>query len=401
MEPTNVEESVFSAAMGNTLQWALGTPVSAAHYTLTFMVIVFGGAYLFQFSANTFNARRYGWVFTGPAWGLGLFGVLFGMTWLLVNQPASLANSSRWVTAGLGGAIGVVVFAAPIAKFVMSMSYGAAVSVWISTLVAASVVVGGSSIFGAGILGSKPKVLHWQGDVRLRDGDNSLWKKVSDKRRILNEKWWLATQPKSAAIVDVRGHQILLMPGSTIRIDAIGDEPKVTLHQGTMYSRTSMSANRNMGYATATAGFKVSNGDLVIAAGRANTSAVVADGAVYSGYNVYDADTVVKEGHYVVIGAASIPNPKPVSQQYREQLDRLTRYFENPFSAPNRAMISGEPVASEEEDKKEEKEAEKPEPMSDEEKMSAPAPAEDLAPPAEIPPPPAPDKAPASAPDAD
>ena len=380
MQEATAGESVFSTAMGNTLQWALGMPVSAAHYSLTFLLIAVGGAYVYQFSASTFNARRWGWAFAGPSWALGLFGILFGMTWMLVNQPESLANSSRMVTAGIGALAAIVIFAGPLTMLLMSVSYGAAVSVWLSTMVAAMVVVGGSSLVGAGMLGSKPKVLHWQGEVQLRDGPNSLWKEVGPKRRILNEKWWLATKPASAAIVYVRGHQILLMPDSVIRIDDIGDEhPTVTLIQGRMYSRTSMAASRNMRYGTMTAGFKVSNGDIMIAAGRANTSAVVSDGAVYSGMNIHDATTVVREGHYVVIGAASIPNPKPVSQDYREQLNQLTRYFENPFSAANRALISGKPVESKEE-KSEEKGAEKPAPMPETDGKEMPPP-ENLAPP--------------------
>jgi hypothetical protein len=348
MQDATAGESIFSTAMGNTLQWALGTPVSAAQYSLTFLIVVLGGAYVFQFSASTFNARRWGWTFTGPSWGLGLLGVLTGMTWMLVHQPESLANSSRPITALAGALLAVVVLAAPLTMLLMSISYGAAVSVWLSTLVAAAVVVMGGSVFGAGMLAGKPKVLHWQGEVQVRDGDNSLWKEVGPKRRIMNEKWWLTTKPASAAIVYVRGHQILVMPESLIRIDDIGDEPKVTLFQGRMYSRTSMAASRNMRYATTSAGFKVSNGDVLIAASRANTSAVVADGAIYSGMNVSDATTVVREGQFVVIGAAGIPNPKPVSEEYRQQLEQLTRYFENPFSAPNREMISGKPAAAKE-----------------------------------------------------
>lgn len=398
MQEATAEASIFSTALGNTLQWALGTPVNAAHYSLTFLIIALGGAYLFQFSASTFNARRWGWVFTGPSWGLGLFGVLFGMTWMLVNQPDSLANSSRLVTAGIGALVAVVIFAAPLTMLVMSISYGAAVSVWLSTLAAAGIVVAGSGVFGAGMLGGKPKVLHWQGDVQLRDGDNSLWKKVSDKRRIMNEKWWLTTKSGSAAIVYVRGHQILVMPDSAIRIDDIGDEPMVTLFQGRMFSRTSMAASRNMRYATPSAGFKVSNGDLLIAATRANTSAVVSDGAVYSGANVFDATTVVRAGQYVVIGTAGIPNPKPVSQEYQAQLEQLTRYFENPFSEPNRALISGEPVAAKKPEAADEKPAAKPaanSPEAPEAPATGPAPAASLAPPAEIP---APTNAPAAPP---
>lgn len=388
MQETTTGESVFSSALGNTLQWALGTPVSAAHYSLTFLLVVVGGAYVFQFSASTFNARRYAWAFTGPSWGFGLLGVLLGMTWMLVNQPDSLADSSRLLSAGIGGGVAVLVFSAPLTMLLMSITYGAAVSVWLSTLLGAVIVVAGSGVFGAGMLGGKPKVLHWQGDVQIKDGDNSLWKKVSDQRRVMNEKWWLTTRAGSAAIVYVRGHQILVMPGSVIRIDEIGDEPKVTLHQGSMYSRTSMAASQKMRFATPSAGFKVSNGDLLIAAGRANTSAVVADGAVYAGINVFDASMVVREGHFVVIGASGMPNPKPVSEEYSQRLAALTRYFENPFSTVNRALISGDQVKSEDD----EKERKEPSPEKTE-TTNAPMPSidlmptENLAPPDKIPPP--------------
>jgi len=359
MQNAPAAESVFSSAMSNTLQWALGYPVNSGHYAMTFLLMALGGAFLFQNLAATFNARRYAWVFTGPCWALGLFTVVWGMTTALVNQPESLAGSARWMTCGLGALLAVAVICGPVTMLVMSMTYGAAVSIWITSLGAAAIVSGASQLVGASMSQGQPRVLHWEGRVGVRDKTTTPWKPMNDERRVLEEGFMVQVGLKSAAILLVEGHQILLLPGTEIRIPKTGAEPKVVLAQGTMFSRTTMSANRNMAFETATAGFKISNGSVLISTGRGRTSAVVSDGGVRAGRNIFEADTLVKKGHYIIYSSTLDTMPQPVSKEYREQLDRLNRYFENPFSDANRAMITGEKSGEEErkEEKKEEKKA--------------------------------------------
>lgn len=352
-ESATADGSVFSGAMSNTLQWALGFPVSDGHYALTFMLILFGGAYLFQYSATTFNARRYGWVFTGPSWGIGLFAVVIGMTVALINQPESLAGSSRIVTAGLGALIAILVVAAPLTMGLMSFSYAAAASVWITCLIAGAIAVGGSSLIGSGLIQGKPKVLHFQGKVTVRKTRTAPPRDVTDKKRVLDQGATVITGLKSAAIVNVRGHHVLMLPGTTIYIADTGEVPRVTLEQGRIFTRATMSGSSKMQFETRTAGFKVSSADMIIGLTRAGTAAVVAKGAMYAGNNVHDAEQVVKAGHVIVLGGGG-GLPVPVSDEYLADLDRLTRYFENPFSAPNRALITGEVI------KKKEEEPEKP-----------------------------------------
>lgn len=357
------------------MQWALGYPVNAGHYALTFLIIAVGGAYLYQGMASTFNARRYAWVFTGPSWGVGLFAIVIGMSVALVNQPESLAGSSRFLTCGLGAIGAILLVCAPVTMLAMSMSYGAAASVWATVVGGAVLVATGSSLVGSGMTDGKPKVLHWQGSVSVRDKITTPWKPMNDERRVLDEGTMIAAGPASAAIIMVAGHQILMLPGSALRIPSIGEEPLVRLDQGSMFSRTTVAANRNMAFETSRAGFKVSNGHLLIAAGSRATSAVVAEGGVHAGHSVFEAETVLKKGQFMLVGSGFDTMPKPVSSEYRDQLARLTRYFENPFSAANRALISGEKVPEKEEKKEEKKEEMKPaEPAP--EKSGEPMPAE-------------------------
>ena len=365
-EPSAAAGSVFSNAMSNTMQWALGFPVSDGHYALTFMLIVFGGAYLFQYSAATFNARRYAWLFTAPSWAGGLFAILIGMTSALVNQPESLAESSRLVTAGLGALIAIIVVAAPLTMGLMSFSYGAAASVWVTCMIAAGIVVSGSSLIGSGLIQGKPKVLHMQGKVSVRKTRTAPPRAVTDKKRVLDEGASVLTDAKSAAIVNVRGHHVLMLPNTAIHIASTGEKPKVILEQGRIFSRAMMAGSSKMQFETRSAGFKVSSADLIIGLTRGGTAAVVAKGAMYAGNNVHDAETVVKEGNVIVMGAGG-GLPTPVSDEYLADLARLTRYFENPFSAPNRALITGEKVAKKEEEKPKPKAPEPEKPKSPDE----------------------------------
>lgn len=360
MQTTAAAESVFSSAMSNNMQWALGYPVNSGHYALTFLLIAVGGAFLFQNLASTFNARRYAWVFTGPCWALGLFAILIGMSSALVNQPDGLAGSARWLTCGLGAAVAIAVVCGPVTMFVMSMGYGAAVSIWATSMGAAAIISGGSQLIGAGMSQGQPKVLHWDGTVGVRDRATTPWKKMNDDRRVLDEGYMVQVGPASAAIVLVEGHQILLLPGTEIRVPKTGEEPKVVLAQGTIFSRTTMSANRNMAFETATAGFKISNGCVLLATGRGRTSAVVSEGGIKAGRNVFETETLVKKGHYIIFNATMDTQPQPVSKEYKDQLARLNRYFENPFSDVNRAIITGEKVEKKDEEKKEDKKEEKP-----------------------------------------
>lgn len=348
-------ETVFSSAMSNTTQWALGYPVSAGHYALTFLLVVVGGAYLFQTLASTFNARRYAWLFAGPSWGIGLFAIVIGMSSALVNQPEGMAGSSRFVTCLLGAVIAIVAVAAPVTMGIMSVGYGAAVSIWLTIMVCVGIVGAGSTIVGAGTIQGSPKVLHWQGDVHLRDDSTPVPKRMSDDRRILEEGARLITSPKSAAIVMVRGHQLLVLPDSIIRIASLDDKPKIALERGRMFSRTSMAADRNMSFETATAGFKVSNASVLLITATRGTWAIVADGGIYSGRTVFEAENVVKKGQFAIVGPAGAPPPAPIADEYKETLEQLTRYFENPFSEPNRALISGAKIRSREEEKEEPK----------------------------------------------
>jgi len=372
-ESSSADGSVFSGAMSNTLQWALGFPVNDGHYALTFMLILFGGAYVFQYSASSFNARRYAWVFTGPSWGIGLFSIVIGMTVALINQPDSLAGSSRITTAGLGALIAIILVAAPLTMGLMSFSYGAAASVWVTCLIAIAVVVGGSSLIGSGLIQGKPKVLHFQGKVKFRKTRTAPPREVTDKKRVLDQGATVITEAKSAAIVNVRGHHVLMLPGSVMYIADTGEKPRVVLEQGRIFTRATMSGSSKMEFETRTAGFKVSNADMIIGLTRSGTAAVVAKGAMYAGNHVHDAETVVKAGHVIVLGGGS-GQPVPVSAEYLADLDRLTRYFENPFSAPNRALITGEVIKKKTEEKKEpEKSAEKESKSPDEAKSEMPA----------------------------
>ena len=179
----------------------------------------------------------------------------------------------------------------------------------------------------------------------------------------MDEGATVITGAKSAAIVNVRGHHVLMLPGSVIYIAAIGEVPRVVLEQGRIFTRATMSGSSKMQFETRTAGFKVSNADMIIGLTRSGTAAVVAKGAMYAGHNVHDAEQVVKAGHVIVLGGGG-GQPVPVSDAYLADLERLTRYFENPFSAPNRALITGEVIEKKKEEKNEpEKPAEeKPKP---------------------------------------
>jgi len=353
-------KTVFSSAMDNTLDWALGYPVSAGHYALTLLLVLVGGGFLFQKLAATFNARRYAWLFAGPAWGIGLFAIWVGMSSSLVNQPEGLAGGSRFVTCLLGAAIAIVAVAGPATMGLMSVGYGAAVSIWTTIMAGVGIVGAASTLVGAGALQGLPKVLHWQGEVSMQDTRSPRAKTMNDDRKILDKDFRLITGAKSASIVMVRGHKILLLPDSMIRIASLDDEPRVTLERGWMFSRTSMAADRNMRFETSSAGFKVSNASVLLITGTGRTWAIVADGGIYSGKTVYEAEDVVKAGQFVVVGASGQPPPAPLTPEYKEHLKRYSRYFENPFSAPNRALITGSTAHErKEEDEKKKEEDEK------------------------------------------
>ena len=347
-------ESVFSSAVSNTMQWALGYPVNAAHYGLTFLIIAVGGACILQGMAATFNARRYGMTFTVPTWGAGMAAIIIGMSLALIYQPESLAGSARIYTC-LIAAIGVVLlFCGPVTMLVMSMSYGAAVSIWITALVGVVAISAGSTLVGSGMTMGQPKVLHWEGNVTVRYRSSNPWRQMNNERRVLEEGAFVSVWPFSAAIVKVEGYEILLMPGTRISIPKLGPKPKVVLEKGWMFSRPTLSANRNMGYETSSAGFKVSKGDVLLITGMFGTSVVVSDGEIRAGRNIYETETLVKKGHSMIIGPALTTNPQQVSKGYKNQIQRLTRYFENPFSAVNRAIITGvkEAAKKDEESKK-------------------------------------------------
>lgn len=335
-------DSVFSAAMDNSLQWAMGFPISDGHFALTFALVFLGGARVFQSTAATFNANRYGWGATGPTWLVGCLAAWVGMASALTSQPAFLVDSPRIFIAGYGVVLAVLIVGAPLAKFVMSISYGAAVSSWLTTLALALLVSTTSSMIGAGILNGSPKVLHWQGDVRVKDVDSNPWKKLSKDRKLLKEGGLIQSHDRSAAIVNVAGHRVLLMPGSQIRIAELGEEPRITIQRGKIFSRAGASANRKMRFETVNAGFKITGADVVVGVTRTGiSSAVVAKGSIYAGRSIEARDmTTVKQGHYVVV-TANVTPPARIAGEYIADLRVLKRYSENPFAPANRRMISG------------------------------------------------------------
>ncbi|MGB0582511.1 MAG: hypothetical protein ACPGVU_22710, partial [Limisphaerales bacterium] len=201
-------------------------------------------------------------------------------------------------------------------------------------------------------------VLHWQGEVMLQDDRSPRAKGMNDDHKILDEDYRLITGEKSASIVMVRGHKILLLENSMIHITSLDEEPRVTLERGWMFSRTSMAADRKMQFATPSGGFKVSNGSVLLMTGSGRTLAVVADGGIYAGKNVFEAEDVVKEGHYVAISSSQATRPASLTEEHKQHLKRYTRFFENPFSEPNRALISGSTAHQRRKEAEEKKKAE-------------------------------------------
>ncbi|MGK0197228.1 MAG: hypothetical protein ACI91J_000494 [Yoonia sp.] len=350
-------ESVFSSAMSNSLQWAMGYPVSDGHFALTFLLVMVGGAKLFQTMASTFNALRYGWGTCAPSWLIGCYAVQMGMAMALTSQPEFLVDSPRILISGFGALLAVLIVAAPITKYAMSVGYGAAVSCWLTTLAAALFIATVSSMIGGGVLTGTPKVLHWQGDVRVRDTENNPWKTISKDRKMLEEGGSIQALSGSGAIVNIAGYRILMLPGSQIRIAELGEEPRVTLQEGRIFSRGGPSANRKFRYDTKNAGLRVNGADLMLGFTPAGvTSVLVADGGLRVGRSVDSKDMVSVKKRYYVNVTANVSTPVRADNELLEDLKVLGRYSENPFAAANRAMISGRKV------KKKEPKPAKPEP---------------------------------------
>ncbi len=339
--------------MSSSLEWALGQPISDGHFAFTFALVFFGGAKLFQSTCAAFNATRYGWGTTAPAWIAGCYMVQVGMATALTSQPNFLVDAPRFAISIFGAVMAIVIIAAPLTKFVMAVGYLAAISCWLTTLGAALIVGATSGMIGAATLKGTPKVTHWQGDVNARDRDSNPWKDMSKERMIVKEGGSIQALSKSSAIVSIAGHRIIMMPGSEIRVAELGDEPRVEVKSGFIYSKCGPAANGKLRYETISAGIKISGANaMIMLANSGATSVIVSKGILSVGRTIETKDlTRVRKRHFVEV-AQNVSVPEPIVGELVQELRMLERYSENPFAPANRRMVSG----------REDRQQEKPEP---------------------------------------
>ncbi len=346
MEPEgNTEGSLFGAAFRNTFDWALGYPVNEVHFLFGFLVTVVGGFVLFRKSAASMNALNWGLGAAVPCWAVGVASIFLGMTIALVTQPQSSADSPRLVVAAVGGGIAMLVVAAPMTMYFMSMGYFTAVSSWLTVIGCWGMFVGANTMIGAGMIEGKPKVLMWQGDVFFRVMPSAPWRAMTHDRKILPVGSELATRGASATVVYVRGNHILLLPDSSVRIPDIGDNPRVEILSGRIYSKASIAASRNMRYRTRGGYFHISGDDLLLAVdGRQNSTVVVSDGGIYYSRDESGSTSIVGKGQMAVIPSGGVREvtPQTLPKKVVDELRKLEHYFSNPFASHSRRMITGE-----------------------------------------------------------